>query len=108
MRKACRFSCRETGELPHMMMIKASRKDEWGAPTSTGASALVACRPFVVIQKPEKNLSKHSLSKVLRQQRRLNQSFEFVLSQSLLNKVGHLSRFLGKKLTLGVCTWLWN
>jgi hypothetical protein len=54
MRKAWRFSCRETGELPVMMMISASKKDEWGAPTRTGASALVACRPLIVIRNPEK------------------------------------------------------
>ena len=43
----------ETGDALHMMMIRASRNEEWGAPTKTGASSLEACWPFTVMKNPE-------------------------------------------------------
>ena len=61
-----------------MMMIKASRKDECGAPTSTGASPLDACRPLVVIQNPEKVINGYFCSKIQIHQLMNNQLKTFV------------------------------
>jgi hypothetical protein len=38
-----------------MMMMRASRNEECGAPTKTGASSLDACWPFTVMKNPEEN-----------------------------------------------------
>ena len=53
MRKASGDSSLLTGEVPDITTITASRNEECGAPTSTGASCLVDCFPTMLILKPD-------------------------------------------------------
>ena len=54
MRMAFFDSSLETGDDSHMIMMTASRKEEWGAPTRMGASRREAWTPFTLTRKPGK------------------------------------------------------